>query len=261
MIVAALAPSAAPWWNAAAPRRLVYRVRMPEEGSGGARDPRQPHTSTPDELRAIIAAQRAGLPFLQMRDAAGRQRLHELRPGGAAVTVGRRPANDVCLAWDGAVSSVHAQLEYVGDEWVVVDDGLSSFGTFHNGQRVQGRKRLRHGDRLRLGDTMIVFNTSESDPPVATAAGVGGDADIDLTRVQHLVLVALCRPILERPSAAPAKTSAIADELFLTPDAVKKQLGTLYKRFGLQDLGQNDKRAELAALALHHGFVSKRDVG
>lgn len=173
--------------------------------------------------------------------------------------LGRRPANDVCLSWDGAVSRVHAELECVSDEWVVVDDGLSRFGTFLNGERVQGRRRLRNGDRLRLGNTMIVFNTPEVDEPVPTAAQADGPPSVAVTPAQQLVLVALCRPLIDGSSAAPATTNAMADELVVSRDAVKKQLRVLYRLFELQDLAQNQKRAMLAELALHQGLVSKRD--
>jgi pSer/pThr/pTyr-binding forkhead associated (FHA) protein len=73
------------------------------------------------------------------------------------VTLGRGPAADVWLAWDDQVSRVHAQLDRVGDDWLVVDDGLSANGTFLNDERVSGRRRLRDGDVLRIGGTELVY--------------------------------------------------------------------------------------------------------
>ena len=55
------------------------------------------------------------------------------------------------------VSRVHATLERAGPAWTVVDDGLSANGSFCNGERVQGRRRLADGDELRFGRTAIVF--------------------------------------------------------------------------------------------------------
>lgn len=235
---------------------------MPQAGDDLPREhPRAPHSSTPSELSALLAADREGLPFLHLRDAEGRQHLHQLPQGGGAVRLGRSAPNDVCLAWDDTVSSVHAELVCVSDEWVVIDDGLSSFGTFLNGERVQGRRRLRNGDRLRLGQTIIVFHTAEADEPVPTAAQAVSPARGALTPAQHLVLVALCRPLIDGSSSAPASTRAIAAELVVSRDAVKKQLGSLYRLFGLQNLVQNQKRADLAKLALHEGLVSKRHYG
>ena len=47
------------------------------------------------------------------------------------------------LGWDTEVSRLHAQVEPVGSDWIVVDDGLSRNGTYVNGERVNGRRRLR----------------------------------------------------------------------------------------------------------------------
>src|SRR6478735_3952 len=101
--------------------------------------------STPAEVKARLDAERAGTPFLTYRDEAGAQRIVALT---AVVTVGRRPERDVALTWDSEVSRLHAQLEPVGPDWIVVDDGLSRNGTYVNGERVNGRKRLKDGDRL-----------------------------------------------------------------------------------------------------------------
>ena len=36
----------------------------------------------------------------------------------------------------------------MGADWVICDDGLSHNGTFVNGERVRGRRRLAAGDVL-----------------------------------------------------------------------------------------------------------------
>ena len=41
------------------------------------------------------------------------------------MTVGRRAERDVALPWDTEVSRLHAQLELIGSDWIVVDDGLA----------------------------------------------------------------------------------------------------------------------------------------
>ena len=38
---------------------------------------------------------------------------------------------------------MHAALERVGDAWALIDDGLSHNGTWVNGERLIGRRRLR----------------------------------------------------------------------------------------------------------------------
>ena len=96
--------------------------------------------STPAEVKARLDAERRGGPFLVYRDGGGAQVILCL---DAPVTVGRRPERDVALPWDTEVSRLHAQLEPVGSDWIVVDDGLSRNGTHVNGERGAGRRLVR----------------------------------------------------------------------------------------------------------------------
>jgi hypothetical protein len=74
------------------------------------------------------------------------------------------------------------------------------------------------------------------------------------------VLVALCRPYRgDDPFAVPATNQAIAEEVFLSIDAVKSHLRALFHKFGIEDLRQNQKRARLVALARQGGLVTERD--
>ena len=45
----------------------------------------------------------------------------------------------------------------MGNDWAVSDDGLSTNGTYCNGERVRGRRRLRDGDQLRVGRSLVAF--------------------------------------------------------------------------------------------------------
>ena len=72
--------------------------------------------------------------------------------------------------WDSEVSRLHAQLEPVGRDWIVVDDGLSRNGTFVNGERVNGRRRLRDGDRLVFGETPVGLPRARGRGRTRTAA-------------------------------------------------------------------------------------------
>jgi len=74
-------------------------------------------------------AERTGRAFLVLRDADGDQRLQLLGDDQERVVVGRRAGRDIVLEWDDRVSRTHAQLERIGPEWAVVDDGLSRNGT------------------------------------------------------------------------------------------------------------------------------------
>ena len=87
-------------------------------------------------------ARRSSSVFLEFHDPDGRRHRHELTADAPRKTVGRRPSSDIALSWDDEVSRVHAELVRMGDDWVVCDDGLSHNGTFVNGERVRGRRRL-----------------------------------------------------------------------------------------------------------------------
>jgi hypothetical protein len=217
-----------------------------------------PHASTPAELKERLEAERRGTPFLLFRDDAGRQRIVELDEGGP-LTVGRRPENDIALPWDHEVSRVHAQLERVGRDWSLVDDGISRNGSYVNGERLDRRCRLRDGDRLCFGETPMLFRAPGDAEASSTAAVSTSAAAIPLTDVERRVLVALCRPLAASAYAAPATNREIADEVHLSVDAVKAHLRVVFERAGLADLPQNQKRARLAAIALVNGLVRQRD--
>jgi hypothetical protein len=80
--------------------------------------------------------------------------------------------------------------------------------------------------------------------------------DVRLTDTQLRILAALCRPIAAgRSHATPATDQEIADELFLGVDAVKEELRTLYRKFGIEDLPENQRRPRLVELAIEGGCV------
>jgi len=103
------------------------------------------------EESARVEAERSGRPFLLFRDGDGRQQLFVFAPGSSSASVGRRASSDLVIDWDDQVSRLHARFERVEDEWVLVDDGLSSNGTFVNQERLNGRHRLNDGDTCGLG--------------------------------------------------------------------------------------------------------------
>ena len=155
------------------------------------------------------------------------------------------------------MSRAHALLEQVGDQWTLVDDGLSSNGSFVNGRRVTGRQRLRQGDRLCFGSTQLLFRDPAGTESEATRRDLASTRI--LTTTQHKVLVALCRPLNDGSSALPATNRQIAEEVFMSVDAVKAQLRVLFERFGLAQLPQNEKRARLAQAAFAAAAVTPRD--
>src|SRR4051812_47971178 len=136
--------------------------------------PLDAHVATPQDLKDRIAAERRGTPFLVYRDADDLQVIVELAPASEQLTIGRRPSNHIVLDWDSEISRVHAALERIGDDWTVVDDGLSHNGTYLNGSRVTSRQRLKDGDVLTVGGVAIAFRSPGGESvsrPTVTALG------------------------------------------------------------------------------------------
>jgi len=222
--------------------------------------PEGPRPATTEESRAVFHAELEGRPFLVYRDGEGRHQLLQLPPGDAALTIGRNEAADVCFEWDEEVSGLHAEVERVAGDYVLVDDGLSRNGSFANGERVHGRLRLRDGDLLRFGRAVVLFRFPNSargatrvTPEALTASS--------LSPQQRKVLIALCRPFKEGAAfATPATNQQIAGELFLSVDTVKLHLRALFDKFDVGDLPQNKKRIALVRRALDSGLVTERDL-
>jgi pSer/pThr/pTyr-binding forkhead associated (FHA) protein len=223
--------------------------------------PLAPHSSSPEELSERVAAERRGQPFLLYRDGGGHQCIVALDAAPDQVTVGRRPSNEIALGWDVNVSRVHAQLDRVGDAWTVADDGLSRNGSWLNGDRLAGRRRLHDGDLMRFGDTLIAFCDPLRGESRATAEQDESPLAAGVSDAQRRVLVALCRPYKDAGGfAAPASNKQIADELFIGVDAVKTHLRALFGAFGVGHLPQNQKRARLVERAFRTGVVSDKDL-
>lgn len=206
---------------------------------------------SPSELAERIAAERRGAPFLLYLDDERHQQIVELRAG--AVSIGRDAENDVPLAWDTEVSRAHAVLERVGTSWTIVDDGLSRNGSYVNGTRIRGRRRLDDGDAITVGGTLLVFVAAPG--RTRTTATTRSGKPPELSAAQRRVLAALCRPTLDGPFTAPATNREIADELVLSVETVKSHMHALFELFEITDVPQNRKRAELVHRAFERGAV------
>ena len=114
---------------------------------------------------------------------------------------------------------------------------------------------------MRVGRTILVYRAAQR-----TVVGRDGHRRraprrSQLTDIQRRVLLALCRPYSAGDFATPATNQQIAAELFLSVDAIKMHLRTLFGKFGLGDLPQNQKRARLAETALQTGTISRHELG
>jgi FHA domain len=194
-------------------------------------------------------SERAGRPFLRFRGADDSQQVFFFAPGSDSASVGRRPSSDLLLDWDDQVSRVHARFERVGDDWDLIDDGLSRNGTFVNGDRLSGRRRLNDGDTLRFGTTTVTFRAPADTPAVG------------ISTTQRRVLVALCRPCRGRNGfASPASDEQIAEELFLSVGEVRAHLRVLFAKLAVDGAPPSQQRVTLVEQAFSAGLISEDDL-
>ncbi len=215
-----------------------------------------PRARSGSEVQARLVAESIGRSFVVYHDAAGVQQLLELDGDRSRLAIGRNERADIAIGWDAEVSRLHAELVCSGGAWLVVDEGLSSNGTFVNGHRLASRSRLRDGDVIRVGSTVLLFRAPEAEAALTLQAGAGVTVD-QLNATQRKVLAALCRPYTQASHlASPASNRQIASELFVSLDTVKANLRALFRIFDLEALPQNQKRGQLAELAIAWGLIS-----
>ena len=215
------------------------------------------HSRTPVELKAVLEAERRGVPFLEYRDGDDAQRIVELRPERERLSVGRLAGCELALGWDSEVSRAHALLERVGGAWTIEDRG-SSNGTLVNAVRITGPHVLHDGDVVRVGRTQLVFHAAADDDLRRTTPALDR-AMPSPTESQRKVLLELCRPALERGGGA-ASNREIAAALFVSVETVKTHMRALFEAFDVGDVPQYHKRTELVRRALETGLVSAREL-
>ena len=148
----------------------------------------------------------------------------------SASCVGRDADNDLVLPWDVEVSRVHALLERLAGAWTVVDDDLSRNGTFVNGQRVRGRRRLNDRDvRARRGDRAALPRPGGGGR--RDAAGLeprgGGRRSRRASGASWSRCAGRCSTPSE-PGATPPSNSELAESLGVSTEAVRSHLKTLF---------------------------------
>ena len=217
---------------------------------------------TEEELAARKAAEDLGERFLIYRDEEGRQVLHTLVGSQPTVTIGRREEADIAIPWDPELSRLHASLDLHAGEWTICDDGFSQNGTWVNGLRLAGRRRLHDGDLVRVGRTLIAYCD-----PVPIGAGptlVPGElsATPRFSEQQQRVLRALCRPLFDDGEGLnPSSDQEVAAATGIPLEAVAAELDHLGRALGLDDMPVADQRAEIALLAMRSGLVSADEGG
>lgn len=245
-----------------APGRAIGAATLPRwwRRCDDARMPAPPDIRlSPVQLGERLRAEREGKPFLELADGRGDWKLIPLT-ATERITVGRHAENDIALEWDTEASRLHAVFECMGGSWVIQDDGLSRNGTFLNGDRVSGYRRMENADRIRIGRSVITFR-DPIPPSDETAPSTSMESVAEITPAQRRVLIALCRPYVDRGAVtAPATNREIAQELVLSVEGVRTHVKALFERLGVGDLPPNQKRAELVKRAFGLGVIKESDL-
>ena len=126
------------------------------EGEGGAPSLVLGNAATPDE------------PFVHLVVASGPYRKKELKVTAPGCTIGSSERNDLVLTQDRTVSSLHARLQFFGNEWWLIDCD-SANGTY---LLVEDAGRpIEMGDMFRIArcEVQLFAVPTHGAPPVGTA--------------------------------------------------------------------------------------------
>ena len=131
-----------------------------------------------------------------------------LRASSDSITVGRRYEADISLPWDPEASRLHAELAYRAGEWTICDDGWSQNGTWVNGLRLAGRRRLADGDLVKIGRTIMGFHQPGVGGPGPTMVEAELSSTPRFSEQQQRILRALCQPLFaDGDGFNPSRTS------------------------------------------------------
>lgn len=135
----------------------------------------------------------------------------QLTVNHAPFTVGRKADKDLVIP-DPRVSRDHAQIELVGTEYWISDQG-SRHGTFVNGEKVE-RRRLAKNDRLEFGardGAVVTF-----DPAEVGATPVGGEWLKDVVELETSGASDLEKLSLFLDAVRKLNTTSVLDEVLVT---------------------------------------------
>jgi pSer/pThr/pTyr-binding forkhead associated (FHA) protein len=159
--------------------------------------PAPPRVERPESAAAV--GRRPILAVLEVSGAA-RGPIHELT--APVAHIGRGNHNDVVINEE-SVSDSHSMLQLRNDGWYVVDLGTTN-GTFVNGTRVNGDRRLHGSPVIRFGAVTAIFRPR--DVVAETRKGVQG---ADRPQLYNTLATALA-PVPGEPIARRAGTAGSA---------------------------------------------------
>jgi pSer/pThr/pTyr-binding forkhead associated (FHA) protein len=159
------------------------------------------------------------------------------------VRIGRDQACEIVLPGDPTVSRVHATLQRLGDDWLL-EDGSSRNGTYVNGARVGSPVRVEPGDRVSIGNFVVVLGADDGHAIETVAA-----QDADRTRVRLETGLSAREVEVLRGVCVGRSNAEIAAELFISIKTVQTHLDRIRDKTGLRG------RSELVRYGLDHGVA------
>jgi pSer/pThr/pTyr-binding forkhead associated (FHA) protein len=154
-------------------------------------------------------------------------------------TIGRGKQNDIVLD-DPLVSRLHGIFMRRGGVYVLEDLG-SHNGTYVNDERIHGVRQIRHGDRIGIGKSRLLFEDptmANEDPTQISDAGAF--AAVSFTQRQLQVLRLMARGLSNKQ---------IGERLFVSERTAKAYVASIFEKL------QVNKRASAVASALRFGLI------
>lgn len=155
-------------------------------------------------------------------------------------TIGRAVRSDICLR-DPFASRLHAVVHSDANQVMLVDMG-SANGTFLNEERVMQPKRLRPGDRIRIGDTVIVYqadSVAKTTRPPVVLTGPDAEAmpDMETTVVSDAASL-LISSIQSSRRGVPADVAVTRGKAPTATDPGRRDLLNIISKVGIVLLSQ-----------------------
>lgn len=116
----------------------------------------------PRRLKEGLVPDETGI-FVRIEEGLDAGKTFALSAGGVYL-IGREQA-DIVVA-DDKVSRKHAEIGLYGPEAYVLRDLASTNGTWVNDRRVSEKCKLTNGDRIRVGDSVLLFTLLENSIPI-----------------------------------------------------------------------------------------------
>ena len=126
------------------------------------------------------------------------------RECSGALTFGRGTGADVVVS-DGSMSRTHARVVAEGDSWLVEDLGARN-GTYVNGERVDGRRKIGPGDVIKMGATLVRVAGEPTEPQHAL-----GGSDLASSIFRPVAEIAVTEMHGAAPSRVAARLKALND--------------------------------------------------